>query len=188
MAEKRHEIVSDEGEELILVDENDEVLGFLSKAECHDGKGVLHRAFSIFVFDEGGRLLLQQRSREKRLWGGYWSNSCCSHPRRGEDLSEALHRRLEQELGIDTELVYLFTFSYAAAFGELGSEREICSVWAGISSAQPSPNTAEIADWRWVSADELDEEVSRTPEIFTPWFLEEWPRVREAFLQRNRQA
>lgn len=184
MVEERHEIVSDEREELILVNLQDEVQGFLSKAACHDGEGILHRAFSIFVFDEKQRLLLQQRSPEKRLWGGYWSNSCCSHPRRGEIPEEALHRRLKEELGLDTKLEFLFKFSYHAAFGDMGSEREVCSVWAGISSAKPRPNTAEISAWRWISAEELDTEISQKPEEFTPWFLQEWPRVRDGFLQQ----
>jgi len=181
-------IVSDESEELILVNEKDEVLGFLSKAACHDGHGVLHRAFSIFVFDDEGRLLLQQRSPEKRLWGGFWSNSCCSHPRRGEELSEALHRRLDEELGLDTDLEYLFTFSYHAHFGEAGSEREICSVWAGRTQKSPHPNPSEISSWKWISAGELDRAIQDTPEAFTPWFLEEWPRVRDTFLPVGRDG
>jgi len=175
-------IVSDESEELVLVNEKDEVLGFLSKAACHDGTGILHRAFSIFVFDDEGRLLLQQRSPDKRLWGGFWSNSCCSHPRRGEELAEALHRRLDEELGLDTDLRYLFTFSYHAHFGEAGSEREVCSVWAGRTKEIPQPNPSEITGWKWISAAELEREIAETPEKFTPWFLEEWPRVRDLFL------
>jgi len=181
-----HRIVSDESEELILVNEKDEILGFLSKAACHDGPGKLHRAFSIFIFDSRRRLLLQQRSPEKRLWGGFWSNSCCSHPRRGEELSGALHRRLDEELGLDTQLEYLFKFSYHAPFRNLGSEREVCSVWAGYSNREPRPNPSEITSWKWISASELDRESEETPEIFTPWFLEEWPRVRDTFLNRER--
>ena len=89
-----HRIVSSEAEELILVDENDVDIGFLSKAECHDGAGQLHRAFSVFLFNDAGELLIQQRSRLKRLWPGYWSNTCCSHPRRGESMDIATQRRL----------------------------------------------------------------------------------------------
>jgi len=174
-------IVSDEGEELILVNERDEVTGHLSKALCHDGEGRLHRAFSIFIFDPSGRLLLQKRHPEKRLWGGFWSNSCCSHPRKGEELSEALDRRLDEELGIRCRLEYLFTFSYHARFGEIGSEREVCSVWAGYFAGEPLPNETEISQWRWIGPDELENEIAEHPERFTPWFLEEWPRVRNAW-------
>ncbi|MDH5246330.1 MAG: isopentenyl-diphosphate delta-isomerase, partial [Betaproteobacteria bacterium] len=91
---ERHRIVSSEREELILVDEDDNEVGHLSKADCHDGQGRLHRAFSVFLFNDAGELLLQQRGRSKRLWPGYWSNSCCSHPRRGESLEIATSRRL----------------------------------------------------------------------------------------------
>ncbi len=87
-------VVSSEAEELILVDEHDNEIGHLSKAECHDGEGRLHRAFSVFLFNDSGELLLQRRSPAKRLWGGYWSNSCCSHPRLGESLHTATSRRL----------------------------------------------------------------------------------------------
>jgi len=177
----RKDIVSSEDEDLILVDEEDRIVGYLSKGACHDGEGVLHRAFSIFIFDDEGRLLLQQRSAEKRLWGGFWSNTCCSHPRRGEVLEEAIHRRLEQELGMRAELHYLFTFSYHALFGELGAEREVCSVYVGRAGGPPRPNVHEISDWRWVGPEELNREIEEHPERFTPWFKEEWPRVRESF-------
>jgi len=174
-------VVSSEDELLILVDEDDNEVGTLSKAACHDGDGVLHRAFSIFVFNRDGELLLQQRSAEKRLWGGYWSNSCCSHPRAGEVLEEALHRRLEQELGLDTELVHLFTFRYHARFGDAGSEREVCSVWVGRSDGPVRVNPHEIDAWRWIAPAELDAEIAADPGRFTPWFLEEWPRVRDGW-------
>ena len=94
----QHRIVSSEREQLILVDRDDREVGFMSKADAHDGAGVLHRAFSLFLFNDRGELLLQQRAPGKRLWGGYWSNSCCSHPRRGESLELATMRRLRDEL------------------------------------------------------------------------------------------
>lgn len=181
MADDHFTVVSSESEELILVTDKDEEIGFLSKAACHDGEGILHRAFSIFLFDGEDRILLQQRSASKRLWGGFWSNSCCSHPRRGENLEEALHRRLREELGMDADLRYLFTFSYHALFQDLGAEKEVCSVWAGRTSDTVNPNTSEIQDLRWLSVTELNAEISDTPEIFTPWFLEEWPRVLQSF-------
>lgn len=105
-----HEVVSCESELLILVDEQDREIGHGSKAACHDGEGVLHRAFSLFIFNEAGELLLQQRSAQKRLWPMFWSNSCCSHPRQGETMEQAVHRRLEQELGMTSALQYLYKF------------------------------------------------------------------------------
>ncbi|PWB77099.1 MAG: isopentenyl-diphosphate delta-isomerase [Holophagae bacterium] len=173
------QVVSSEDELLILVDEHDRELGHLSKRICHDGDGVLHRAFSLFVSNRSGELLLQRRSADKRLWPLYWSNTCCSHPRRGETVATAADRRLLQELGMTADLRHLYTFSYHARYGDAGSEREVCWVWAGVSDDTPRPNPHEISGCRWITPDELDRETVERPEDFTPWFLMEWPRVRE---------
>ncbi len=175
------EIVSSEEEPLILVDEFDREIGHLSKGACHDGEGVLHRAFSLFIFNRAGELLLQRRSDEKRLWPHYWSNTCCSHPRRGETMEVATHRRLRQELGMASSMHHLFTFQYQARYLDLGSENEICWVYAGLGTDEPRPNPHEIAAVRWISPDDLDLEFETHPEIFTPWFALEWPQVRQAF-------
>lgn len=174
-------VVSSDSEELILVDEHDTEIGVLSKAGCHDGDGMLHRAFSIFIFNRDGELLLQRRSGEKRLWPMYWSNSCCSHPRRGETMDEATHRRLYQELRMTGELHYLFKFQYQARFGDLGAENELCWVYVGHSDDDVLANPHEVADWRWVKPERLDDELERRPQDFTPWFKLEWPRVKEGF-------
>ena len=179
LRELRDEVVSSEDDALILVDEEDREIGTLSKAACHDGDGILHRAFSIFVFNRRGELLLQKRSADKRLWPDFWSNSCCSHPRAGESMDEATHRRLHQELGMRSRMKYLFKFQYHAPFGEAGSERELCWVFAGVSDDDVRPNVREIADWRWISADGLDREMREQGGAFTPWFRLEWPRVRQ---------
>ncbi len=176
-----HEVVSFDEEELILVDHEDRELGHMAKRECHDGGGVLHRAFSLFVFNSAGFLLLQQRAASKRLWPRYWANTCCSHPRRGEGMEQATHRRLRQEMGMAAELHFLFKFEYRATFGELGSEHELCSVFAGQSDQPPNPNPTEIAAWRWVSPAELDQEIERHPERFTPWLKMEWRRLQTDF-------
>ena len=176
-----HGVVSSGDEPLILVDEDDNEIGHLSKAECHQGDGVLHRAFSLFVFNRTGELLLQQRSGEKSLWPGFWSNSCCSHPRRGESMNEAVNRRLLQELGMRSDLNFLYKFTYQARFADVGSEREVCSVFAGLSDDKVRPNRHEIVDWRWVLPEALDVEIEAHPERFTPWFAMEWPRVRASF-------
>lgn len=179
-----NEVVSSEREELILVDDQDREIGFQSKADCHDRDGLLHRAFSLFVFNRDGEVLLQRRAANKRLWPLYWSNSCCSHPRRGEDMEEAVHRRLYQELRIRSELNYLYKFQYAASFGAAGSERELCWVYAGLSEDPVRANATEISEWRYVSPLQLDNELQRRPERFTPWFKLEWPRV-QALLKRR---
>ena len=176
-----HEIVSSELEQLILVDEDDNEIGHSSKADCHDGDGILHRAFSLFIFNGAGQLLLQKRSAMKRLWPLYWSNSCCSHPRAGETMSEAVHRRLFQELGIRGELQYLYKFRYHAKYGEAGSERESCWVYVGKSDDEVSVNGNEIAEWRYIDPEVLGSEMSTEPETFTPWFKMEWERIVKDF-------
>jgi isopentenyl-diphosphate delta-isomerase len=172
-------VVSSDDEALILVDEADNEIGYLSKAECHDGDGILHRAFSIFLFDDEGRLLLQKRAAGKRLWPQYWSNTCCSHPRRGESLQVATLRRLEDELHTVSDLEHVFRFTYQAPFGELGSEHELCHVFLGRVDGDPQANPNEIADMRYIAAAELDREFESKPDAYTPWFRLEWRRLRE---------
>jgi isopentenyl-diphosphate delta-isomerase len=174
MTRDTDKIVSSESEELILVDENDNELGYLSKQECHDGEGILHRAFSLFIFNTDNDLLLQKRSADKRLWPLYWSNSCCSHPRRGESMNVAIHRRLREELGLEASLEFIYKFSYRAEFGELGSENELCSVYLGRTDQPYYANSNEIADARYVSLEELSQELHTKPDGFTPWFRMEW--------------
>ncbi|MDH3304875.1 MAG: isopentenyl-diphosphate Delta-isomerase [Gammaproteobacteria bacterium] len=172
-----HRIVSSESEELILVDSDDNEIGYLSKAGCHDGGGVLHRAFSLFLFNDAGELLLQRRSDSKRLWPGYWSNSCCSHPRRGESMETATKRRLSDELNIETDLDHVYSFCYTAKFDAAGSENELCHVYLGRITGDVQPNDSEIAGIRFISGDALGEELSRCPEQFTPWFKQEWQEL-----------
>lgn len=174
-------VVSSETEQLILVDEQDREIGSGSKAACHDAHGILHRAFSLFVFNGRGELLLQQRSASKRLWPGYWANSCCSHPRRGESMEVATQRRLREELGLECELKFLYKFQYQADYGELGAEHELCWVYVGSSDAPVRVNANEIADWRFIEPEELDREIAEHSERFTPWLRLEWNRLRSEF-------
>ena len=177
-------IVSSEAEELILVDSTDRALGHLSKAACHDGHGVLHRAFSLFLFNAAGELLLQQRSSTKRLWPGFWSNSCCSHPRRGETLELATRRRLEDELNVGATLEHVYKFQYQADFGARGAEHELCHVFLGRLVGAPEPNACEIAALRFVGAADLDREFEARSLRFTPWFRLEWQTLRERHAAR----
>jgi len=179
-----HRTVSSEDEALILVDVDDNVVGHLAKGACHDGTGIMHRAFSLFLFNEAGELLLQQRSRSKRLWPGYWSNSCCSHPRQGESLAVATRRRLLDELNFETELEHVYRFSYEAQFGDAGSENELCHVFLGRTTDAMRPNDSEIEAIRFLSADELDREFARQPGAYTPWFMQEWTELRGKYSDR----
>lgn len=178
-----HETVSFDDEPLILVDSHDRVIGHETKINAHLGDGLLHRAFSIFLFSDDDKVLLQQRSGEKPLWPLFWSNSCCSHPRRGEDLEQATHRRLREELAIDAELRFLYKFEYQAEFGALGAEHELCSVYVGKVQTPIAidVNPSEIADWRWIACSETDRMVAEEPHRVTPWFAMEWNRLRNDY-------
>lgn len=172
------EVVSSDSEELILVNAADEPVGTMPKIDCHQGGGILHRAFSVFIFNRQGDVLLQKRSEQKMLWPMYWSNACCSHPRTGEDATDAAHRRLEQELGITTELTFLYKFEYQATFEDIGSENELCWVWIGFAEAEDiKANDNEIAEWRFFSKEELDRELVDNPDKYTPWMKMEWQRI-----------
>lgn len=174
-------VVSSECEELILVDADDEIIGYRSKGDCHDGEGILHRAFSVFLFNDQGHVLLQQRSADKRLWPLYWSNSVCSHPRRGESLEYATGRRMKEELGCRSTLEPVYKFQYQARYSELGSENELCSVYLGRVESELAINPTEIADWRFVSVEDLDQELAAHPDRFTPWFKMEWEELQSRY-------
>lgn len=179
MTPDRSKHVSFDDEPLIVVDEDDNVLEFRAKAECHAGDGILHRALSVFVFDRRGRVLLQQRSSQKPLWPLYWSNSCCSHPRRGEEDTAAATRRVFEELGLRAQPTFLYRFQYHAPFEDKGSERELCSVFIAYSEDGVSANENEIADWRWIEPEALDQALADDPDTHTPWLRMEWARIRE---------
>ncbi|MEZ5551848.1 MAG: isopentenyl-diphosphate Delta-isomerase [Pseudomonadales bacterium] len=183
-SQTKDEIVSSEAEPLILVDSNDQETGFLDKSACHDGAGILHRAFSLFIFNPAGELLLQQRAAEKRLWPGYWSNSCCSHPRRGETMDLAVRRRLQQELGMAADLQFTYKFEYQARFADLGAEHELCWVYVGRSDQEPVINVTEISDWRWVDPARLSSAIAADPDSYTPWLIMEWERLNREFPER----
>ena len=170
-------IVSSEDELLILVDSNDQDIGNLNKGACHDGLGSLHRAFSIFLFNKRGELLVQQRSSDKRLWPMYWTNSICSHPRCGETTEFAAARRLDDELHTTSDLEFVYKFEYSADYGAEGTEHELCHVFLGRLNREPTINKTEIAAIRYLSAEDLEAEFKRHPEIFTPWFKMEWSRL-----------
>jgi isopentenyl-diphosphate delta-isomerase len=180
----REEIVSSADEQLILVDELDREIGSEAKGECHAGNGILHRAFSIFIFNREGEVLLQKRSAEKPLWPNYWSNTCCSHPRRGESMERAVSRRLGQELGFECPLHFLYKFKYHAQYGAVGAEHEYCWVYYGRHDGRVDANTNEVADWRFVDLASLEAELAAQSERFTPWFKMEWAQLRNSYLDQ----
>jgi len=179
--QKNTDIVSSDSEELILVDCLDKEIGYLAKDKCHEGTGILHRAFSLFIFNDRGQVLLQQRSAEKRLWPLFWSNSCCSHPRRGETMNQAVQRRLMEELGITCDLVFLYKFIYQATFEDRGSEHEYCWIYVGKSSTKVWENRNEIEDLRYVTPEQLDEDLKTDSVQYTPWLQMEWRSIRQDY-------
>ena len=171
--------MNERSEELILVDQRDAVIGYAGKGECHDGAGLLHRAFSVFVFNSKGLLLMQKRAAAKRLWPGFWSNSCCSHPRRGENIPAAARRRVREELGLSVEVSYLYKFEYQARYTEEGSENELCWVLLARSDDSVSVNPREVAEWKFVLPSEVDEQITSNPEHHAPWFKMAWVAIRD---------
>lgn len=156
-------------EQVILVDENDNEKGFMEKMEVHR-LGLLHRALSVIVFNSRGELLLQQRAPHKYHSAGQWTNSCCSHPRPGEDTRQAAIRRLREEMGIDAEPMYAYTFIYKAQLDNDLIEHELDHVFTAHFDGEPIINKEEVADWRLISIDQLRHEVQLSPDRFTPWF------------------
>ena len=161
-------------EQLVLVDEDDTPTDTASKEACHLGDGLLHRAFSLLVFDGRGHLLLQQRASTKQLWPGYWSNSCCSHPGPGETPEIAARRRAQQELGSDVQPSFLYRFRYHARYLDVGAEHELCSVLVARTESPIRANPSEVADWRYLAPEAVSEELAERPERYTPWFHLEW--------------
>ena len=157
-------------EKVILVDENDKETGVEEKIKAHkDGK--LHRAFSIFVFNSKGELLLQKRAKEKYHSGGLWSNTCCGHPRPNESLEGAAHRRLKEEMGFDCALVHLDStcFIYKTKINDL-FENEYDHIFVGKFDQDPRPNTAEAESYKWINQSELTKDILANPDKYTYWF------------------
>ena len=156
-------------EKVILVNKDDEQLGLMAKMEAHE-KGILHRAFSVFVFNKEGELLLQQRALDKYHSPGLWTNTCCSHQRDGESNIEAGKRRLHEEMGFDCELKELFSFLYKASFDNGLTEHELDHVMMGHYDEDPVVNLEEAAAFKWMSLDHVKKDMQIHPELYTEWF------------------
>ena len=173
-------VVSFDDERIIAVEADDRIVGYPNKLEAHLGDGTLHRAFSILLFNDSEQVLLQKRSQNKLLWPGFWSNTCCSHPRKGESLEQAVHRRIKEEMGCEADLYFIYRFTYHATYLDVGAEHEICSVYVGKPQGSISPNREEIDAHQWINFEDLDEWLDSSPEVFTPWFKLEWRKLRGA--------
>jgi isopentenyl-diphosphate delta-isomerase len=167
---------------LILVDEHDQPVGRLEKLLVHQ-QGLLHRAFSIFIFNNKGQLILQQRADEKYHSGGLWTNTCCSHPHYGEEMIDAVQKRLSEEMGIRCKPVFVFSFIYKTKFENGLTEHEYDHVYFGISDDTPQPNHAEVKDWKYISLEYLGEELKKNPKIYSAWLAICFDKVHEYFKQ-----
>jgi len=156
-------------EEVILVDFNDNPVGTMPKMEAHE-KAILHRAFSVFILNKEGQLMLQQRALHKYHSPGLWTNTCCSHQRMGETNLEAGARRLQEEMGFETPLEELFSFIYKAPFDNGLTEHELDHVLLGHHNAVPEINTDEVASWKWMDLDQVAKEIITMPDQYTVWF------------------
>ena len=164
--------------DIILVNEKDEETGTGEKMDVHY-KGLLHRAFSVFIFNHKGEMLLQRRALTKYHSGGLWTNACCSHPRPGETSIEGAQRRLKEELGFVVPLTEAFEFMYKAAFDNGLTENEFDHVFTGEYNGIILPDPAEVMDYCYKPMEDIKKELSSSPEKYTAWFLIAFPRLEE---------
>jgi isopentenyl-diphosphate delta-isomerase len=163
--------------EVILVNENDEQIGTMEKMEAHQ-KGLLHRAFSIFIFNSKGELLLQQRAPAKYHNGGLWTNTCCSHPLPGEDVLTAANRRLLEEMGFETLLTPAFNFTYHAIFANGLTEHEYDHVFMGTYDGKIKIEESEVSDYCFKTINEIEPTLETHPQEYTEWFRIALPQVK----------
>lgn len=163
-------------ERVILLDENNNEIGTEEKMNAHR-EGKLHRAFSIFVFNPKGEMLIHKRAKGKYHCEGLWTNTCCSHPRPGEITEEAVHRRLKEEMGLDCNLNEIFSFTYKIKFDNGLFEHEHDHVFTGVFDGEPKPDPEEVEEWKWVSTKELLNDIKENPGKYTYWFKEAVNRV-----------
>jgi isopentenyl-diphosphate delta-isomerase len=173
-------------QDLILVNELDEPVGVMEKMEVHK-KGLLHRAFSIFIFNDRGEMLLQQRALQKYHSAGLWTNACCSHPRPGEDTKDAAIRRLKEELGFTTGLKKIFDFTYRTEFGNGLTEFEFDHVFIGSYEGIVHPDKNEIDDYCFMDLDKIGDDLGSHPGKYTAWFHLAFPLVRKWVLRTGLQ-
>ncbi|MDO8610823.1 MAG: isopentenyl-diphosphate Delta-isomerase [bacterium] len=157
-------------ENVILVDENDNQIGIAEKMETHLGDGKRHRAFSILIFNNNGQLMLQKRALGKYHSGGKWTNTCCGHPRPGENIIDAGKRRLKEEMGFDCSLDDIYQFKYQIKLENGLSENEFDHVLVGKYNQKPMINLIEAMDWQWIEIDKLNMELIKNPDKFSYWF------------------
>jgi len=170
-------------ENVILVNEQDEQTGVMEKMEAHQ-KALLHRAFSVFIFNSKGQMLLQQRAKTKYHSGGLWTNACCSHPRPGEATLDAANRRLFEELGFTTTLEKVFDFTYKASFENGLTENEFDHVFTGVYNGAIQPDSNEVSSYCYKSMEDIEASLQTHARNFTPWFYIAFPKIKSWYHQQ----
>lgn len=170
---------------VILVNEKDEPVGTMEKMEAHQ-KGLLHRAFSVFITNSKGEMLLQQRALNKYHSGGLWTNTCCSHPLPGENVLSAAHRRLLEEMGFDCPIQEVYSFTYKAALDNGLTEHEFDHVLVGVYDGAVTPDPEEVLAYRFLTIDDIRQLLAEEPDTFTHWFHLAFPRIAE-YMEANKR-
>lgn len=153
---------------IALVNQNDEIIGYAEKHEAHK-RDLMHRAFSIFIFNSEGLLMLQQRAFDKYHSPGLWTNTCCSHLPEGMEMEQAIHVRLIEEMGFDVDLQYLTKFHYRVEFSNGLTENEIDHIFVGFYNEQPNPDSSEVSGYKWISLPELKQDIEMNSDSYTYW-------------------
>lgn len=172
-------------QEVILVNEADEETGTIEKMEAHR-RALLHRAFSVFIFNKKGEMLMQQRAGNKYHSAGLWTNACCSHPFPGEETGGAASRRLQEEMGFTTPLTKIFTFTYRAVFSNGLTEHEIDHVFTGEYDGEIKPDKNEVGDFQYRDITEIEKSIQHDPSKFTAWFLIAFAKIKQWLEQGQR--
>ncbi|MFZ4769425.1 MAG: isopentenyl-diphosphate Delta-isomerase [Ferruginibacter sp.] len=162
--------------QVILVNEQDEPVGSMDKMEAHE-KGLLHRAFSVFIFNKNGEMLLQQRAIDKYHSGGLWTNACCSHPSPNEGSDAAAQRRLKEEMGFNTPIQKIFVFAYKTDFDNGLTEHEVDHVFIGNYDGAIKPDPTEVKSYAYMAMDVIRESIDKEPHLYTSWFKIAFPKL-----------
>lgn len=170
--------------EVILVNDEDVEIGTMEKLRAHQ-EGKLHRAFSIFIFNSEGKMLIHRRAAHKYHSGGLWTNACCSHPGPGDDLLEAANRRLQEEMGIICSIKKLFEFTYRAQVSSDLIEHEYDHVFAGVCNDTPKPDPDEVDDWKWIHLEALKLKMEQQPDQYTSWFKIALPLLEKSIYEKQ---
>jgi len=156
---------------IVVVDAQDKVIELKDKFAVHKNPVPLHRAISVLIYSpDKSKVLLQKRSKDKYTWPGYWSNTCCSHPKGWENYGQAAKRRLFEEMGITANLAKRFKFIYANTYNDTWGENELDCVFTGTYEGEVKPDPKEVAEWKWMDMEELTEDLEVHPDLYTPWF------------------